>query len=294
MVQYSNLKIVDAPSSKMIFTKILQGVIIVLSILQFSCARKQQSEMITEENYLKVDSLIWIQYEQEMGKISECYQKHPEKKDSLIAASEQIYAIASKNNIDAAIKYASVPSGLQRLFMVRLNISKDTILTVLKTLPDSIQSSPYGRSLLYHIESEQISEGSKYYNFQSIDTEGRDFALSSLEGKNILLLYGGLGCMGPDGREYLNKTYQETSRDNFEIVVYCLNSDLENLQKVRTTYPCDFLLVSDFLQDHTPMKILYGAQAMPTCFFINQQGIVAMKTVGLYQERVNQLLKEEY
>lgn len=281
MRKYSNLN------------KVLQVVIIVSIVAQFSCARKQQSEMITEENYLKVDSLMWVQYEQEMEEIYEYYANHPEKRDSLRAVQGQIDAIYSKKNIEAAFKYASVPSGLQRLFMVRLNLSKDTILSVLKTLPDSMQTSPYGKSLLYHIESEQISEGSKYYDFQAVDTEGRDFSLSSLEGKNILLLYGGLDCMGADGREYLNKIYSETSRDNFEIVVYCPNSDLESLQQVRITYPCNFLLVSDFLQDHTPIKILYGAQATPTCFFINQQGIVAMKTVGLHQEGVNQLLKEQ-
>ncbi|GHT74599.1 hypothetical protein AGMMS50262_07880 [Bacteroidia bacterium] len=62
------------------------------------------------------------------------------------------------------------------------------------------------------------------------------------------------------------------------------------MQEVRTVYPCDFLLVSDFLQDRTPVKILYGAQATPTCFFINKQGIVEMKTTGLDTDKVNQLL----
>jgi peroxiredoxin len=264
----------------------------VLSITQFACAPKQQSEIITEENYLKVDSAIWMQYERDMEKIYEYFEKYPEKRDSLRAAANQILAIASKKNIEAAIKFAAVPSGLQRLFMVRLDISKDTIYSVLKNLPDSMQTSPYGKSLSYHINSEQISEGSRYYDFQAVDTEGINFSLSSLEGKNILLLYGGLGCMGEVGRDFLNKVYRETSRDNFEIVVYCLNSSLENLQQERIRYSSEFILVSDFLQDHSPMKILYGAQAMPTCFFINQEGIVVMKTVGLHQERVSELLKE--
>ena len=289
MVQCSESN--KAAESKTICSKmILQFVIIILCITQVSLAQAQE---ITEENYRKVDSLIWVQYEQEIEKISECYQKHPEKKDSLIAVQEQVIAIADKKNVEAAIKFASVPSGLRRLFMVRLNIPKDTILAVLKTIPESMQNSPYGKSLLYHIKSDQISEGDKYYDFESIDTEGNNFALSSIEGKNVLLLYGGLGCMGPNGRDYLNKIYQETSRNNFEIVVYCPNPNLESLQQIRTTYPCDFFLVSDFLQDHTPMKILYGAQATPTCFFINQQGTVVMKTIGLYQERVNQLLKDQ-
>jgi peroxiredoxin len=264
---------------------------IFLCVTQFSFTKAQE---ITEENYLKIDSAIWVQYEQEIEKISEHYKKYPEKKDSLIAATDHVYNVASKKNIEAAIKYASVPSGLQRLYMVRLDIPKDTIYAILKTLPDSMQTSPYGKSLLYHIESEQISEGNKYYDFQAIDTEGKIFTLSSLEGKNILLLYGGLSCMGETGRNYLNKVYSETSRDNFEIVVYCPNSNLENLQQVRTTYPCNFFLVSDFLQDHTPMKILYGAQAMPTCFFINQEGVMIMKTVGLDEIQVDQLLKEQY
>jgi hypothetical protein len=40
------------------------------------------------------------------------------------------------------------------------------------------------------------------------------------------------------------------------------------------------------------MKILYGAQATPTCFFINREGITVMKTVGLDEKRVNQLLNQ--
>ena len=299
MVQYSesniSMKAVicfkNVSSSKSMCNRmILKFVFIVLCFTHLSLTQAQE---ISEENYRKVDSLIWVQYEKDIEEISESYQKYPEKKDSLIAVQEQVIAISDKKNVEAAIKFASVPSGLKRLFMVRLKIPKDTILAVFKTIPESMQNSPYGKSLLYHIESDQISEGDKYYDFKAIDTEENNFVLSSLEGKNVLLLYGGLSCMGPDGRAYLNKIYQETSRDNFEIVVYCPNSNLESLQRVRTTYPCDFLLVSDFLQDHTPMKILYGAQGMPTCFFINQQGTVVMKTLGLHQERVNQLIKEQ-
>jgi hypothetical protein len=55
-------------------------------------------------------------------------------------------------------------------------------------------------------------------------------------------------------------------------------------------YRCDFLLVSDFLRDSSPVKILYGAQAMPTCFFIDREGVVRMKTIGLYENRVDELV----
>lgn len=191
------------------------------------------------------------------------------------------------------MKFFSVPSGLERLFMLRLKIPKDTLRSLLLRLPDDLKNSPYQKSILYHINSEQINEGNTYYDFEATTSEGEKFVLSSLQGKNILFLFGGLGCMGKDNRAYLNSLYEVTSRDNFEIVVYCLNDDLENLRDVRNTYPCSYLLVSDFLSDHSPVKILYGAQATPTCFFINKQGVVEMKTEGLDQERINELILQK-
>ena len=97
--------------------------------------------------------------------------------------------------------------------------------------------------------------------------------------------------MGQDRRDYLNSLYEKTSRDSFEIVVYELASDLAHLSKLRTMYPCEFLFVSDFLQDSSPVKILYGAQGTPTCFFIDKEGTIQMKTEGLNEKRVNELLK---
>ena len=88
-----------------------------------------------------------------------------------------------------------------------------------------MKNSPYGKSILFHIGSNQIEEGNRYYDFEAITPEGEKFALSSLEGKDILLLY--------------------------------------------------------------------GAQAQPTCFFINKQGMVKMKTVGLDEERVNELVMRQ-
>jgi hypothetical protein len=218
------------------------------------------AQEITEENYLKMDTELWEQYEQDMNELSACFKKYPDKKDSLLIVSKQNYAKIEQKNIDLAIQYASVPSGLRRLFMVRLHISKDTLQSVLASLPDNMRNSPYGKSILYHIKSEQVEKGSKYYDFTATTTEGKEFTLSSLKGQNILLLYGGLSCMGKEGRDYLNTLYKETSRNHFEIVVYCPASTIEELKGERTNYPCEFLLVSDFLQDHTPMKILYGAQ----------------------------------
>lgn len=183
-----------------------------------------------------------------------------------------------------------MPSGFQRLFLVRLNIPKERLRGVFESLPEEMQVSQTGRNIRMHLDTEQIEPGDGYYDFEATTDAGEPFRLSSLAWKNILFLYGGMGCMERDGRDYLNALYGRTSRDDFEIVVYCPNSDLEALKKVREVYPCEFTLVSDFLQDNTPVKILYGAQVTPTCFFIDREGVVRMKTEGLDYGKVDELV----
>jgi peroxiredoxin len=248
------------------------------------------AQEITEENYLKLNSVLWKQYELDMETVSKNFKEFPEKKDSLMKVANSIYETASRGTRELAMKYATVPSGLQRLFMVRLDIPKDTLRSIYENLPNKMKISQYGKNILFHLDSEQIKENDKYYDFEATTCEGTTFKLSSFAGKNILLLYGGLGCMGQGGRDYLNSLYGKTSREDFEIVVYETVLDLNNLKNVRTMYRCDFLLASDFLRDSSPVKILYGAQETPTCIFIDREGVVRMKTIGLYENRVDELV----
>lgn len=250
------------------------------------------SQEITEENYLKVDKEIWDTYERDHAKITALKKSNPEKKDSLDVILDQLYEIANKKNTDAAIKFAAVPAGLERLFMVRLDLPKDTLLSIVKNLPPEIQQSNYGRSILYHIESEQIEEGDAYHDFEAIDSEGKKFQFSTLKNKHILLLYGGLDCMGKSGRDFLEKFYKETQRENFEIVVFWKCSSLGQLKELKTKYPVDYIFVADFLMEHSLTIIQYGAQATPTCFLIDKAGNVVIKSVGLPEEKLMKMKAE--
>ncbi len=262
--------------------------LIVLIALCCGFCLRASAQQITEANYLKADSLLWAQYEQEMAPIWEVFEQHPEKEDSLRQASYEISARTDRQNVALALRYAATPSGFERLFMVRLNIAKDTLRAVLERLPESMLISPTGKRLLRHLDAKQIEVGDRYYDFEATSDADALFKLSSLEGKNILLLYGGLDCMGPDGRTYLNDLYARTSRDDFEIVIYCPARNLKELQRVRASYPCEFPLVSDFLLDDTPVKILYGAQGTPTLFFIDRAGVVRMRTIEVNETQIDE------
>ena len=288
-----------ACAKSVIFKRILQAFLVFI-LLSFTHSSLAQTQAITEENYRRALEAIETEFDQEMQKLSEYAQNHPEKRDSLFAVWEQLIASVEQKSAEALIKHASafdVPNFLEQLYRLRLNAPKDAIRDVLITLSENEQSLPYAQSLKYHVETQQITVGSGYYDFQATDAERGDFIFSSLKGKNILLLYGGLDCMGAQGRNDLNKLYNTISQDSFEIVVFCGNSsNLESLQGEREKYqqslPFDYYLVSDFMRDHSKMKILYGAQATPTAFLINDKGIVVMKTMGFDYEQVIQILNE--
>ncbi len=88
-----------------------------LYICLFSITNLYSQELITEENYLKEDSIIWMNYEKRQEELGRIWKTMPEKRDSIQHISEDIYKKASKANIELAMKYASVPSGLQRLYI---------------------------------------------------------------------------------------------------------------------------------------------------------------------------------
>jgi hypothetical protein len=98
--------------------------------------------------------------------------------------------------------------------------------------------------------------------------------------------------MGSSGREFLNQLYNNINKDNFKIVVYWSCKDLMELQSLKAKFPVDYLFVSDFLDDHSLIKITYGAQARPTCFLIDKDGTVILKSIGLPEEKLT-ILKEQ-
>lgn len=242
---------------------------------------------INEANYLKEDSLLWMQYEHKQEELSRMWEAMPDKRDSIQRVFDEMSRKASEKNIELAIEYASVPSGLQRLYMVRLDLPKDTLQSILDSLTPEMQESFYGKNICAHLQTRQIEAGDSICPFPCVQTDGKPFDWSCTDGKQLLILYGGLGCMGKNGRNELELLYKQTSRDNLLVIVYWPCSALKYLQRVKEEYPSDYIFVSDFKQDASPMKIKYGTQATPTCFLTDKQHTVKVKCTGLHMDLFN-------
>ena len=265
----------------------LKAVVITLAFVTISCNSKVHNETLTEENYLHEDSLLWINFEKETEGLIAILDSLPNQRDSIINVYNVILEKANQKNIELAFKYACTPSGLQRLFMVRNHVSKDSLAKVLNTLPEEMQKSEAGLNIKAHLETEQLAKGDALYAFPCQDEEGEAFNWETLKGKQVLLLYGGLGCMGNEGREALKHLYEHTSRKNLEIIVYWPSSSLEKLQAIRKQFPSDYIFISDFKQDASPMKIKYGCQATPTCFLTDKKHQIVVKSEGLNMDAFN-------
>ena len=265
----------------------LKFVVIILALMTISCNSKVQNETLTEENYLHEDSLLWINFEKETEGLIAILDSLPNQRDSIINVYNVILEKANQKNIELAFKYACTPSGLQRLFMVRNHVSKDSLAKVLNTLPEEMQKSEAGLNIKAHLETEQLAKGDALFSFPCQNEEGDPFDWETLKGKQVLLLYGGLGCMGSNGREALKNLYEQTSRKNLEIIVYWPSSSLEKLQAIRKQFPSDYIFISDFKQDASPMKIKYGCQATPTCFLTDKNHQIVVKSEGLDMDEFN-------
>lgn len=262
-------------------------IIVLLSGISILCF----SQEITQENFAKERNEIWADYERQIQNINETFSRNPEKKDSLLVEVHNIDGQTYQRLLHSSTKYLSLPSTLNFIYNIRNNLSKDSLQNVLNLIPNELKSSEYAMLIKKHLETDQVKEGDKYSDFEATDLNGDIFKLSALQNKNILFLYGGLGCMGDSGRNYLKNLYDSTSRETFEIVIYCTVESLEKLKEEKETFSANYNLVSDFLLDHSPMKIKYGVQATPTCFFINKSGIVDFISIGLPVNQLNNLLE---
>lgn len=257
---------------------------ILCSLALVQCTPKLHDAKL-ELEYIKADSTLWAEYELEGERLAELYA---ENEDSLYIKAVELEEYADRKNRELAIEYSATPSGLRRCFMLRLDIEKDTLQYILDELPRDLRQSECAKAIKEHITTNQIEAGMEFFPFDAVDTYGNQFAWDEHRNKNILLVYGGLGCMGRSGRRELATLREEYAEDDLAIVVYYPVSTLEELKEFRNQYSDDYTFISELMPDYFSFKIKYGVQSTPTCFVIDRSGTVVLKTVGFDMQQVKE------
>ena len=264
--------------------------ILTIFALLFALSATAKKPPVTEEEYLRADSALWLEYEAFGARLYEQAEANPELADSLEMAAEVELERVLERNAQLALQYAATPSGLKRCFMVRMDVPKSALRRALRGVPRQMRQSTYGRAIQQHIRTRQVVEGSRAPHIAAVNEAGGRFDLRALEGRRVLLLYGGLGCMGRQGRAYVADLYAKTTREDLEVVVYWSVETVEQLKELKTHYDVDYQFVTECMADCSPFKIEYGVQATPTCFLIDRDGRVLVKSEGLDPERFDAIL----
>lgn len=245
---------------------------------------------ISEENFLKEENFIQAEYGVEYGKLEEKYQSGLIDADSCNHAMQELLQKMYLKTVELALKYASTQSGLHSMYMVRAYISKDSLVKKLSILPDSLMNSRYAQYIRRYIDTEQLNVSDYYVPFVCHTADGESFYWNNLKGKHFLLIFDGLYCMGENGRIYLQELLDKTDRGKFEIVVYIKCENLQKLAEEQNKFPL-FKLISDFQPEGNPMNIVYNCQATPTCFMVDERGVLQLCSLGIRFEQINEYLK---
>lgn len=270
--------------------------LISIVLLAAGCSHKSTPSHITEENYLKADSAIWMGYEKICDSLSVVAESAtPEELEKIEIEAEELLQTTLQRNTELALEYAATPSGLKRLYMVRGDVTKEQISKALQSIPDSMRQSEYGELLKLHLDTQQFGEGDKFQPFDCVTIEGKPMNWVALSGKDRLLIYGGLGCMGRSGRKYLSQLYEQYPE--LEIVIYYTVTNTEQFQEEYTAWKqrginFNYRAVSDFKGDASPIRIIYGTQATPTCLLISHDDIIKVWSEGLNPKRFEEELNK--
>ncbi len=240
-----------------------------------------------EAEYRQQDSLLQEWWNRRQEESYRYLEQHPDQLDSIRERTDEDLRELLRQTIALATRYASTSGGMERLFAVRQYVPKDTLTRILLSVNPEMQASFHGKTLKAYVETRQIQPGDTLFRFPCTQTDGKAFDWGITQDKQILLIYGGLGCMGEEGRRELKRLQSQISEKDFLLLIYYPCRSLEELKQWEERYPFNAVFISDFKENDSPMKIKYDAQATPTCFLTDRKHRLQVRCTGLDTQQLN-------
>jgi len=205
-----------------------------------------------------------------------------QKYDSIGALIERLH----QSNLSFCINHLNSYFSVETLYKLRKKISKDSLNKLLSHMKDDLRHSNYAKSLELHSKSPDLEVGMYFLDFDAITLSGKKLTISELlnEEKPIMLIFGGLGCMGNRGRKALGKFYN-LYKHEIHILPFIFARNREEWNK-DSEYASGIQVFSDMKGDHSPVKIKYHVQTTPTVYIIDRKGVIRWISEG-YGEIVN-------
>ncbi|WP_256002563.1 TlpA disulfide reductase family protein [Pedobacter deserti] len=149
-----------------------------------------------------------------------------------------------------------------------------------KILSPRVLASSAGKKLTAKYDkAKQIALG-KTVDFTQPDAEGKEFKLSSLRGKYVLVDFWASWCVPCRAENpHLLKAYNELKDKNFEIVGVSLDETKAAWLNAVKHDGMPWIQVSDLKGFKTDIAVKYGISAIPQNFLINPEGVIVAKNL---------------
>ncbi len=124
-------------------------------------------------------------------------------------------------------------------------------------------------------------EGSKAPDFSLKDVNGREFTLSSLRGKAVILSFWATWC--PSCKEEMprfSKVYKEMKGRGLEIVAVSSDYSIGYLKDYLSQNSFDFIMLFDEKRSVTRQ---YKVPYLPVAFLIDKNGMIVEKIAGEFE-----------
>lgn len=244
----------------------------------------------TSRYWIERDSIVDEIFSPEMQ--NDSLEAVKTKRKLLIKRMNGIDKAVDSITVDFLLKHANSFAGINQLFYSRRFFSRDSLIMLFEKVSPSLQQSTYGQMIATYIKvGNVLKKGDDYFDFVSMDKEGKKYKLSDFRGNYILLDFATTYC-GPC-IESVAELKEEQSKYTGKLVIITVNADkskevwLKGHERDKPTW----LSVWDGKGAAGEAVLKYGANGWPTFVLISPEGKIITRISGYGKGTIESLLK---
>lgn len=194
-------------------------------------------------------------------------------------------------------KNVKVTGVAERIYSLRTSIPKDQLEKIYKKFSADVRrDDPYAKSIRLHLDMRQVELGDTLGNFQAITSDGLPFRYSEFKDeKDVLIIFGGLNSLPVEARMMLQINYRNVDLSKLELISVMTDiTDKTKFEAEARSSGIEWLKLCDYRGDHSPLKIAFGVQATPMCFYVSRGGAVEYISVGITDVIIELMEQQSY